>query len=373
MGEGPLGGSLELRRDGASEHPPARVPVAPRLRRLGRKLPPLRPEQLEIAGRGPDWVEANPRRIEAGLAYAKSLPSGGWYVLASKRSLGPGPRAFVIAGRELVQWRGEDGELRVAPDACPHMGAQLSTGRVCRGQLVCPWHGLELGDSPRGRWGTLPLFDDGVLIWVRLPEAGQIGSPRPFLPPRPEVYLDGVIELDGACEPDDVIANRLDPWHGVHFHPYSFAALSVTGGDERVLEMRVAKRLFGSACIEVDVTFHCSDPRTIVMTIVDGEGKGSVVETHATPVGPGRCRIIEATLAGSDRPSFAQAPRVAALVRPFIRRAAQKLWVDDLAYAERRYALRSRAALEAAPARETEGAASAASAVAGASMALDRD
>jgi len=38
----------------------------------------------------------------------------------------------------------------------------------------------------------------------------------------------------GRCEPDDVLANCLDPWHGAWFHPYSFANLRVTSvPDER--------------------------------------------------------------------------------------------------------------------------------------------
>jgi hypothetical protein len=70
------------------------------------------------------------------------------------------------------------------------------------------------------------------------------------------------------------------------------------------------------------------------------------VETHATPLGPGedgrpRTAVVEAAIATSGRPGFAVARAAAPLVRPVIRRAATRLWRDDLAYAERRYALRS--------------------------------
>ena len=33
--------------------------------------------------------------------------------------------------------------------------------------------------------------------------------------------------MAGRCEPEDVVANRLDPWHGSWFHPYSFVGLKV--------------------------------------------------------------------------------------------------------------------------------------------------
>ncbi len=147
--------------------------------------------------------------------------------------------------------------------------------------------------------------------------------------------------MDARCDPADVIANRLDPWHGAHFHPYSFASLSVIDLDEDVLKVRVAKRLVGRLCVETDATFRSPEPRTIVMTIVDGEGTGFVVETHATPIEPGRTAIIEATLATSDRKGFRRAMMMQRLIRPLIERSARRLWVDDAAYAEPLYALRT--------------------------------
>jgi isorenieratene synthase len=133
----------------------------------------------------------------------------------------------------------------------------------------------------------------------------------------------------------------LDPWHGAHFHPYSFGRLKVIDLTEEAVTVRVAKRVLGPFAVEVDATFHCPDSRTIVMTIIGGEGEGSVVETHATPICPGRTAIIEATLATSDRYQFKMAQLVAGFVRPFMERSARRLWVDDAAYAERLYRLRN--------------------------------
>ncbi|MGV0803155.1 DUF5914 domain-containing protein, partial [Mycolicibacterium elephantis] len=51
---------------------------------------------------------------------------------------------------------------------------------------------------------------------------------RPVLPERPGApRMHAVARLDGTCEPRDVIANRMDPWHGSWFHPYSFTELDV--------------------------------------------------------------------------------------------------------------------------------------------------
>ena len=93
--------------------------------------------------------------------------------------------------------------------------------------------------------------------------------------------------------------------------------------------------------VPVHAEFTCPDARTVTMRIVDGEGAGSVVETHATPIAPGRTAIVEATLASSDRPGFRHVLRLSRLIRPFIEQSARRLWVDDAAYAERLYRLRT--------------------------------
>jgi isorenieratene synthase len=292
----------------------------------------------------PDWIGADPAKIDRALRHALAKPSGGWCVVDGTRALGRGPRPYTIEGRELVGWRCANGPA-LAPDACPHMGAELSKGTVdAKGRVVCPWHGLALAGERRGSWAPLPTFDDGVLVWARfdsLLAPGEAPTPRPFLPARPERALDAVIRVEGNCAPEDVIANRLDPWHGAHFHGHSFARLSVI--DEAIdhVTVRVVYRIAGRLGMEVDARFDCPDPRTIVMTIVSGEGVGSVVETHATPIAPGRTAIVEATLATSERTSIAWLPR-AALLRPLIEARARRLWVDDVAYCERRFALRAR-------------------------------
>jgi phenylpropionate dioxygenase-like ring-hydroxylating dioxygenase large terminal subunit len=237
-----------------------------------------------------------------------------------------------------VIWRGDRG-LLAAPDSCPHMGARLSDGFVRDGCVVCPWHGLELGAGGLGGWQSTTTFDDGVLLWIK-PGGGE-GTPEPILPVRPERYFDAVMRLEARCEPRDVLANRLDPWHGRHFHPHSFGRLRVIAKDESTITVRVVYRITKRVGMEVDARFHCPDPRTIVMTVVGGEGIGSVVETHATPIESGRSAVIEATLAASDRPQFhAFMNAFGRFVRPAIERRARRLWVEDGAYAERRYELR---------------------------------
>jgi hypothetical protein len=186
---------------------------------------------------------------------------------------------------------------------------------------------------------------------VRLPTAGETPTERPTLPPRPPVELSvsAVMVEPGICEPQDVIANRLDPWHGAWFHPYAFSHLTVDdeASNEHRLLVDVTFRISRTWGVPVRAEFSCPDTRTIVMRILEGEGAGSVVETHATPTGldaQGRpiTMVTEATIAYSDRPGFSVARWLTPVLRPSIVKTAKRLWVDDLDYAERRYDLRMR-------------------------------
>ena len=324
---------------------------------------PLRPVRNEAwAGQRPTYAAARPALIEAALKRAQARPSGNWYVLAASGEVwADRPLSATVAGVELVAWRDGTGQLLVGPGACPHLGAPLAQAQVDCGALVCRWHGLRIagdqGPRANGGWRALPGFDDGVLAWVRLDAAGgEQPLSAPVIPARPDLTasVHAVATMTGVCEPEDIVANRLDPWHGAWFHPYSFARLSVlrapaetdVGDDEDSFEAAVTFRAAPGLGVPVRAEFSCPEPRTVVMRIVDGDGAGSVVETHATPLGRGldgrpRTVVTEAVIATSDRVGFALARRAAPALRPVMRRTAARLWRDDLAYAERRYQLRS--------------------------------
>ncbi|MCV7229399.1 Rieske (2Fe-2S) protein [Mycolicibacterium komossense] len=305
----------------------------------------------------PTYQDAQPGIIDAALRRSQARPSGNWYVLGSSDSVrADRPFGTSVAGVELVAWRDADQRLRVGPGACPHLGAALCTGRMDAGTLICPWHGLRLSGEREFGWRPLPSHDDGVLAWVRLDSVGgEDPTDAPVLPGRPTGHqIAAVTRLSGACEPQDIIANRLDPWHGGWFHPYSFAHLDVLSsppvdGEPPAEEDRFVVAVtfhLGRLGVPVIAEFTTPEPRTIVMRVVEGEGVGSVVETHATPTGYGpdgkpRTDVLEVVIAHSDRPGFARALRGSGLIKPVMRHAAARLWRDDLVYAERRYHLRT--------------------------------
>ncbi|MFF9498013.1 DUF5914 domain-containing protein [Streptomyces flaveolus] len=321
-----------------------------------RWTPPLRRRRRSAwASQAPTWRQARPALIADALKRASARPSGNWFVVGSSREVRAGGRPLgrTVGGEEVVLWRTDSGELRAGPGVCPHLGAPLRDSRVVCGTLVCHWHGLALDGNPLAGWQPYPVHDDGVLVWVRLdPVGGEEPTDRPVVPARPAAGsgVDAVFTAVGRCEPEDVVANRLDPWHGSWFHPYSFVDLTVArpplGEDDDAFVVDVSFRVTDGLVVPVRAEFTAPEPRTVVMHITEGEGRTSVVETHATPLtaagGPRpRTAVVEAVVAASDRRGFALARAAAPALRPLMRRTAGRLWRDDLAYAERRWALRS--------------------------------
>lgn len=313
---------------------------------------------LAWAAQAPTYADASPALITAALRRAQRKPGGNWFAFAESASITSSAVGTTVAGREVVAWRGADGALLVAPRACPHLGADLATAPVECGTLVCPWHGLRLGERRHGTWKPYTAHDDGVLCWVRFddavdPQCSPVSDNPPPMPRPGEPALAAVTRLEGTCEPADVVANRLDPWHGAWFHPYSFTQLKVLSAPPadddlpEALDRFVVDVTFriGRLGVPVIAEFTTPGPRTVTMRIIEGEGQGSVVETHATPLGPGRdgrqrTAVVEAVIAHSDRPHFGKGLVAGPLLRPLMRRAAARLWRDDLAYAERLYELR---------------------------------
>lgn len=313
-----------------------------------RRRSPLR--RMPVGVPPQTWRDARPAQIDRALQVALGRETGGWWVVGASADV-PRDRTITrtIAGREVVLWRREGGDLVAGPGACPHLGALLDDCPVLAGVAHCRWHGLALAPAGGAGWQPWPALDDGVLVWVRLPAATTRPTPAPALPTRPDPTgsISAVVSVLARCEPRDIIANRLDPWHGAWFHPYAFSHLqvdAVDSSDERLV-LEVAYRVAGSWAVPVVASFHCPDARTIVMTIESGEGVGSVVETHATAIGTDGfgeplTMMTEVTIATSQRSGFAVARRLTSLIQPAMRRSARRLWQDDLVYAERLYELR---------------------------------
>lgn len=117
----------------------------------------------------------------------------GWYAVATSAEL----RAGCVQSKELFSqrfavFRSEAGVASVLGATCPHLGADLSRGRVCGEHLRCPFHGFEFDRAgrcaaipsegrppPRAQTRSLPVREREGLILAWWDEHGRAPSWEP--------------------------------------------------------------------------------------------------------------------------------------------------------------------------------------------------
>jgi vanillate monooxygenase len=72
-------------------------------------------------------------------------PKNAWYVACTPQEIDDKPLGRKVCGQSMVFYRGPEGRVAALEDFCPHRGAPLSLGSVVEGQLVCGYHGLQMG------------------------------------------------------------------------------------------------------------------------------------------------------------------------------------------------------------------------------------
>ena len=73
------------------------------------------------------------------------FPKNTWYVACTPDEIAAKPLGRKICGEKIVFYRGAGDKVAAVEDFCPHRGAPLSLGFVRDGELVCGYHGLEMG------------------------------------------------------------------------------------------------------------------------------------------------------------------------------------------------------------------------------------
>lgn len=64
-----------------------------------------------------------------------------WYVASSEKALPMGRlRSIDLGRRRIAVWRGKSGAVHAMDARCPHLGADLSTGKVTGEAVQCPFH-----------------------------------------------------------------------------------------------------------------------------------------------------------------------------------------------------------------------------------------
>ena len=148
-------------------------------------------------------------------SYPDPYPDG-WYRLLGSKSLRRGQvRCIECLGRALVVWRSEDADdVSVMAAFCPHLGANLGRGRVCKDRIECPFHAWQFtGDGRVARVPYSATVPSGVVtesfpvqevqgqIYIYHRSAGarqQAGEEVPYPVPRIREVDDGSFAFRGG-------------------------------------------------------------------------------------------------------------------------------------------------------------------------------
>lgn len=153
----------------------------------------------------------------------KGHPSG-WYQVAWAGELDPGDvRPLHYFSRDLVLYRGDEGDYHVLDAHCPHMGAHLGHGGCTDGDnIICPYHGWQWAPdgtnvmvpsegAPTTRRSITPwhsVVANGI-VWVWYDALGR------------DPLWDGPTDLAGVAEGEryDVLPHCSKVWRNVRMKP----------------------------------------------------------------------------------------------------------------------------------------------------------
>ncbi len=118
-----------------------------------------------------------------------NLPGCPWLITHTSMLETNQPKMFTIAGQDYVFWKNQNNEITAIENKCPHMGAKLSDGWICRetNTIVCPFHALNFDNTGRAivqnEKKSLPLlkqlklFIQEGFIWTYCNEEPKIPIP----------------------------------------------------------------------------------------------------------------------------------------------------------------------------------------------------
>ncbi len=155
-----------------------------------------------------------------------------WYVACMPDDFQDKPLGRKICGESMVFYRGVQGQPVALEDFCPHRGAPLSLGFVKDGNLVCGYHGLEMGcegktiampgQRVRGfpAIRSFPVVERYGFVWVW---PGQADKASEDLIPKFEFFDNPAWAYGGglyhiACDYRLMVDNLMDLTHETYVH-----------------------------------------------------------------------------------------------------------------------------------------------------------
>ena len=261
-------------------------------------------------------------------SYPPPYPDG-WYRLLSSKALRRGQvRYLECLGRALVVWRSEDADDVYAMAAfCPHLGANLAHGRVCKERIECPFHAWQF--TGNGRAASVPYSDTvptrvvtesfpieevhGQIFMYHRSGGGrqQADEEVPYPVPRIREVDDGSFAFGGRYDAGrihmhmiELIENAADPAHFTYLHkrmnvPWTQIPVPGVELEHTVCLDFEADRQPWRMLVLIETVlkvFGRVIERTRTRTRVAYTGAGSILNLRITIPGAGDVEIIQTQL-----------------------------------------------------------------------------
>jgi len=258
-----------------------------------------------------------------------------WYVVGRANNfLSNKPYPIQIWNNKYVVWKNRTGEFTALDDACTHKGAALSAGKVCSGNIVCPYHGYEFDNN-----GTLvkvpgicfrpsPVYNlnkynivekNGWIYMNTMSQVEQLAlkEENSSFCPAADIYVEpeiakgcSVVHLDMEynCYSRVLSENSLDIMHIAFVHTFGNAKrpepvreippVQVGPNHYRSTyfyeagEESVARKVFGVKELVIENEFIL--PHTTIARVIFGNYVSTVM-TFALPIGPDKSRLFVKT------------------------------------------------------------------------------
>lgn len=97
-----------------------------------------------------------------------------WYIVARERDVRRRAQAVTLFGQHFVVFSSGSGQYGALQDRCPHRNAPLSAGKVCQGQIQCPYHGWRF--DGQGRLTIIPALGAEHTPNINIPTAHALAQ-----------------------------------------------------------------------------------------------------------------------------------------------------------------------------------------------------
>lgn len=215
-------------------------------------------------------------RIEA--AAVEERYARGWHCLGKSSDFADKAVALKYFGKNLVAFRGTEGQLIILDGYCPHMGADLSLGYIEGNAIRCSMHAW--------RWGADGKCDD-IPYAKKIPERACIKS-------WPALERHGLAFVYHDPEDNPPVADEepplIDVWGTPEWSDWEVVLIPIHTNCRELVDNMADKAHFGpvhaSAALKFENTFH----KHVAVQRMEGKSPrlagDSILKTTATYYGP---------------------------------------------------------------------------------------